>query len=89
MQTVLLHDLAQGLLGRSGAYFGLASGSGGPIGSFWMAFIAGAMSNAMIKPEFALTISSVGSFVFAPGSLGDGGIECWPGFEAGKTSKGS
>jgi hypothetical protein len=33
------------------------------------------MSNAMMKPEFALTISFRGSFDFFPGNLEEGGIE--------------
>jgi hypothetical protein len=40
-----------------------------------MAFIAGPMSNAMMKPEFALTTSFSGFLDFPPGNLGEGGIE--------------
>jgi hypothetical protein len=57
-----------------------------------MAFIAGWMSNAMMKPEFALTTSFSGSLDFAPGNLGEGGTEpvgFSPGDGAGKTSNGS
>ena len=42
-------------------YCEIASARNGPIGSSWMAFNAGPMSNAGMKPEFAFTISSFGS----------------------------
>jgi hypothetical protein len=51
------------------AYLELASGRNGPIGSFWMASLAGSMSNATMKPEFASTISCCGFADFGPDTI--------------------
>ena len=59
----------------SETYFEIASGRNDPMGLSWIAFIAGSMSNARMKPEFALTISFSCSFDFFPGNLGEAGIE--------------